>query len=125
MTVNNTDAPKRSWPLLAAMALLVAGLYAAAYLVYAKLNVVFQAPGFASECNLSSALNCDALLDKPESSLFGLPLSLFAVPTYLVMMMLAWRGRAATSAGTSSRHYLIAIGFLATLHSVYMGSVSA
>ena len=61
MTDNNSHAPKRSWPLMAALALLVAGLYAAGYLVYAKLNVIFQAPGFASECNISSALNCDAL----------------------------------------------------------------
>ena len=125
MTENTSHAPKRNWPLIAALALLVAGLYAAAYLVYAKLNVIFQAPGSASECNISSALNCDALMDKPESSLFGLPLSLFAVPTYLVMMFLAWRGRAADIVGSKARHYLAAIAFLATLHSVYMAGVSA
>ena len=125
MTENNAHAPTRSWPLVAAMALLAAGLYAAAYLVYAKLNVVFQAPGFASECNISSALNCDALLDKPESSLFGLPLSLLAVPTYLVMLFLAWRGRAADAKATQSRHFLAGIGALTVIHSAYMASVSA
>ena len=64
-------------------------------------------------------------MDKPESSLFGLPCLLFAIPTYLVMMLLAWQGRAATSAAASARHYLATIGLLATLHSVYMASVSA
>jgi protein-disulfide isomerase/uncharacterized membrane protein/peroxiredoxin len=125
MTDNNSHAPKRSWPLTAAFALLMAGLYAAGYLVYAKLNVIFQAPGFVSECNISSALNCDALMDKPESSLFGLPISLLAIPTYLVMMFLAWRGRASDAAGRSARTYLAGIGALAIVHSVYMASVSA
>jgi protein-disulfide isomerase/uncharacterized membrane protein/peroxiredoxin len=125
MTDNDTHAPTRSWPLVAALALLVAGLYAAGYLVYAKLNVIFQAPGFASECNISSALNCDALMDKPESSLFGLPISLLAIPTYLVMMFLAWRGQASSAAGRSARTYLAGIGTLAVLHSLYMASVSA
>ncbi|MGB0588168.1 MAG: redoxin family protein [Myxococcota bacterium] len=110
---------------MAALALLVAGLYAAGYLVYAKLNVIFQAPGFASECNISSALNCDALMDKPESSLFGLPVSLLAIPTYLVMMFLAWRGRASDAAARGARTYLAGIGALAIVHSIYMASVSA
>jgi protein-disulfide isomerase/thiol-disulfide isomerase/thioredoxin/uncharacterized membrane protein len=125
MADETPHSPARSWPLVAALALLAAGLYAAAYLVYAKLNVVFQAPGFSSQCNLSSALNCDALMDKPESSLFGLPISLWAIPTYLVMAFLAWRGRADDEAASHARVYLAGIGTLAVLHSAYMASVSA
>ena len=48
---------------LTSLLLLVGGIYAATYLIYAKLMVQFQAPGFASECNISQALNCDALMD--------------------------------------------------------------
>jgi len=118
-------APTRSWPLVAALVLLAAGLYAAAYLVYAKLSVVFQAPGFSSQCNLSAALNCDALMDKPESSLFGLPISLLAIPTYLVMAFLAWRGRRSDQSASDARCYLAAIGLLTVLHGLYMASVSA
>ncbi|MDP6944171.1 MAG: vitamin K epoxide reductase family protein, partial [Myxococcota bacterium] len=124
MADETTRTRVRSWSLIAALALLAAGLYAAAYLVYAKLNVVFQAPGFTSECNLSSALNCDALMDKPESSLFGLPISLLAIPTYLVMAFLAWRGGRDDDTATQARSYLAGIGLLTICHSVYMASVS-
>lgn len=125
MADNSSHSPARSWPLIAAFVLLAAGIYAAAYLVYAKLNVVFQAPGFSSQCNLSSVLNCDALMEKPESSLFGLPISLLAIPTYLVMAFLAWRGRGSDAAASDARNYLAGIGTLTVLHSVYMASVSA
>ena len=112
-------------PLWAALVFLAAGLYAACYLIYAKLMVEFQAPGFASECNINSALNCDALLDKPESAIFGLPLSLYAIPTYVVMGFLALRALKNAAVAEAAVSYLATIGTLTVLHSGYMASVSA
>ena len=80
-------APRK--PLVAALAaLLAAGVGVAAYLVYAKLKLEYD-PTFKSACNFGAKLNCDVVQTSEWSTLFGLPIALYGVPTYLGMLWLA------------------------------------
>ena len=84
------DAPRRTWPLKATLVVLTAGLYFAGYLAYLKLKITFPDPDFVSFCKLGDGFDCDEVQRHASSMLFGVPIALLAIPTYLVMGWLAW-----------------------------------
>jgi protein-disulfide isomerase/uncharacterized membrane protein/peroxiredoxin len=73
----------------ALLAVLGIGILVALYLVRHKLKITLD-PDYVSSCNLGGAIDCDRVNTSRWSELFGIPISLLAVPTYLVMGTLVW-----------------------------------
>lgn len=128
---NHTPATRRGL-LFAVLALLVAGIGVASYLVYAKLRLEYD-PAFQSACNFGSKLNCDVVQTSEWSTMLGLPIALFAIPTYLAMLwltLLALRTRPtrdeprAPEIGRQALHLLGGIATLTVAHAAYLGSIS-
>ena len=113
------------------MAVLAAGLGVAVYLVRHKLALK---TGILkdSSCNFGSTLNCDAVNTSQYSELFGLPIAMYAIPTYAVMLYLSWLGLKALTTGDDKEKQqgvvaltaVAGIGLLATAHSLYMAYLS-
>ena len=107
-----------------ALALLGVGI--AAYLLYAKVRIKFDAT-FASACAFSGKLNCDLVQTSPYSELFGVPIALLAIPTYVMMAFLAFY--AALTRDRDAREIahgaLFGLGAATTLYAVYLAYLSA
>ena len=116
---NQSTAPVRPDPgdglptetklIYALLAVLVVGIGVAVYLVRHKLllqtGLLEQ-----SSCNFGGAINCDKVNTSPYSSLFGLPIALYAVPTYGAMIYLVNVARTAmTSDDAEQRARLVRI----------------
>lgn len=72
---------------LAALAALAVGLGLGGYLTYTHVRLLFDNT-YVSDCNFSTTLNCDVVNTSDYSELFGIPIALFAIPTYLVIAFL-------------------------------------
>ncbi|MBM4397271.1 MAG: hypothetical protein FJ087_16495, partial [Deltaproteobacteria bacterium] len=109
-------------------ALAAYGVGAAAYLLYAKIRIKFDA-SFASACDFGGKLNCDAVQTSPYSEVLGVPVALLAIPTYVMMAYLAVaaaRNRdAAPEAAGRSVGALFGLGALTTGYAVYLAWLSA
>ena len=118
------DGIARTWPLWATLALLVVGTAVAAWLVLIKIRLGYDST-YVSACNMGGKLNCDAVQTHPTSSLFGLPVALYALPTYAVMAVLALIGQAREEHSRRALTYLAGIGTLTVLHAAWLAYVSA
>ena len=78
--------------LWATLAVLGIGAIVALYLVDLKLSLLYSQESGAGCNNMGEGFNCDAVNLSEYSTLFGLPISLFALPTYAMMGYLAWWG---------------------------------
>lgn len=86
-------------------AALVMASGAALYLLYAYIQVTYSAEAFDSACNFNETLNCDKLNTSQWGKIAGIPITVFAIPTYLALGVLTWlatlggaRGRTAIDA---------------------------
>lgn len=131
---NGTKAGLPESPVLlhALMAVLAIGIGIAAYMVRHKL--LLETGLIAnSSCNINTTINCDAVNTSQYSSLFGLPIALYAIPTYAVMAFLAWmgvQGVGSSDAAIRERgRYAVAavgaIGALTVAHAMYMAYLSS
>ena len=87
MQANTEENVAKAGPLKATIALLLGGIVLAVYLVWVKLQLKLDS-SFKSICDLGDTFNCGQVQTDPASEVFGLPISLWAVPTYLVMSYL-------------------------------------
>jgi len=69
---------------------LVVASGAALYLLYAYIQVTYSAEAFESACNFNETLNCDKLNTSQWGKIAGIPITVFALPTYLAMAVLTW-----------------------------------
>lgn len=122
--------PKALW---ASIVLLMGGVYVSAYQTYIKIRLQND-PTFKSSCNQGEAFNCDAVMTSSWSEIGGIPISLFAIPTYLLMMYLAVRGLNgmpkrgkvwARERGITSIQFLALLGIGACLYSTFLFFISA
>jgi protein-disulfide isomerase/uncharacterized membrane protein len=121
------ELPTTSGPLYAILALCVAGLGVAIFLVRHKLHITLD-PTYVSSCNLGGAINCDKVNVSDRSELFHLPISLYAIPTYAVTAYLgvqALRALNTTDAairrlGSTALSAVAGIGLLTSLFSLYL-----
>ncbi len=127
------NAVPRKGPLYVALVAVLAGVGIAAYLVSIKLRLQLD-PNFHSACNFGDKLNCDAVQTSKWSSVFGIPVALYAVATYLVMAWLAWLGIRSTPSASRlhapkvARHatYLLgALGLASVGYSIYLAYISS
>lgn len=124
------EAPS-SQLLIATLALLAVGVGVAVYLVRHKLHVLLD-PGYLSSCNLGGAINCDKVNMSGMSELFGLPISLYAVPTYLAQIYLvatAMRagkdGGVDAATGRRALDIVAGLGLLTSAFSLYLALYSS
>lgn len=117
--------PERSGAKLGALGLLAVGTGLGAYLSYTHLRLLYDKT-YDSVCDISATLNCDVVNTSDYSELFGLPIALYAVPTYAVLAFLIFR-----SMGRRGEHettplaFSFGISFLTVLVSIFLAGVSA
>ena len=130
-TQHDTTSPQTAAPgpglLYGIIGLCLAGLGVAIYLVRHKLHITLD-PGYVSSCNVSATVNCDAVNVSGMSEVFKLPVALYAIPTYALMIywaVLALRARSTTdaqlkSAGTVALDLIAAVGLLTSAFSMFL-----
>ncbi len=119
-------------PLLVALGLLLlAGLGVSMYLVRHKLHITND-PTYVSSCNLGGAINCDKVNVSGASEIFGLPISLYGVPTYLVQLYLVAMAFRAKNAAADMKllaargmDIVAGIGLLASAYSMFLAVYSS
>ncbi|MCK6529865.1 thioredoxin domain-containing protein [Myxococcota bacterium] len=85
------EAP-RAWAAHALFAVLAAGIAVAIHLVRFHYSVHGLIEGFVAGCGDDPGWNCAEVQASDYGAIFGIPTALPAIPTYLVLMGLAWRG---------------------------------
>jgi protein-disulfide isomerase/uncharacterized membrane protein len=107
------------------------GLCAAIYLVLVKLRVENEI-GYVSACNFGATFNCDAVQSSKESLVLGIPISIWAIPTYFVMLVLAWFGlqeaqesdsRETQAKRVSALNILVLLGTVSIVYSCYLAYI--
>ena len=130
--VNKTNDMKPGG-LWGAIVLLLGGIGVATYQTYIKLRLQND-PSFKSSCNQGEAFNCDAVMTSSWSEIGGIPISLFAIPAYAIMIYLAYRGIGgkaeagkiwARERGITATRYMVLIGLVSCLYSGYLFYISA
>ena len=124
-------APAASVNLLYGIILLtLAGIGVSMYLLRHKLHITLD-PTYTSSCNLGGAINCDKVNVSGASELFGLPISFFGIPTYVVQLylaVLALRGRSSAElakVGVLAIDAVAGIGLATSLYSLFLGLYSS
>lgn len=84
-----TVDPRLIWGIWAALLVAVA---AAGYLLRSYMLSTYGVEAFESACNFGGSFNCDRINTSEWGKLQGVPLTVFAIPTYLAMAALAWLG---------------------------------
>jgi protein-disulfide isomerase len=80
---------------------------------------------YTSFCNVNSTVNCDAVLMSAYGTLFGVPVSVWALASYAVLAILLYRRRGAVGAArTQSSSLLLGLALWNAVFSVYMAGLS-
>lgn len=116
--------PARRWALLAQFPVLLVAASAALYLAYAHVVSTHGAGGFESLCNLGGKLNCDAVNTSEWASLWGAPISAWALPVYAVMAWLTSRALNGGQQGERAQGALVVLAGFNVLVSVFLGYIS-
>lgn len=141
-TASATPAPPamvsiRKGPLAVMALFLVAGIVVSLILIGMKLDMELGAAD-TTQWGCEKGSGCHAVQMSPHSvdPIFGLPIALFAVPTYLTMAFLAFLGFSAgkgesvearlnsSAIGEAAVLSLLGIGILTCLHALYLFGVS-
>jgi|GEM_PF-511444 len=131
-TTTTPAQPMRAGMLWAALGVLGVGVIIALYLVDLKLSLLYSEQSGAGCNDMGEGFSCDKVNLSEYSTVFGLPLSLYAIPTYFMMGYLAWWGiRALQTAtpfddedGRSGVALAGSIGLLTCVHAVYLFFIS-
>ncbi len=75
---------------------------AALYLLYAYIQVTYSVEAFDSACNFNETLNCDKLNTSSWGKIAGIPITVFAVPTYLALAALVALARKGGARGLAA-----------------------
>jgi len=129
----NTQTPEttstvRKPALWVAMTLLSAGLAAAIYGVFVKIRLELNT-GYTAGCDVGS-MSCTAVMSQDQYAvIFGIPIALWAIPTYAMMMALAWFGLKSDSDeerahATSATQMLTVMGAITSAYAVFLFYVS-
>ncbi|MFM7203213.1 MAG: thioredoxin domain-containing protein [Myxococcota bacterium] len=109
----------------AAQLLLTAGLGVAGYLTYSHMRLVYSKDVVDSLCNINAVFDCDKVNTSEYSELFGLPVALYAIPTYLVLIFLIQQSRKRMPDDEQAPLSMaFGISLLTGLVSIFLGSVS-
>ena len=118
--------------LFGALSTLLVGISSAIHLVGIKIDLLAGGTGNAG-CQVSPGFDCGSVNSSAQSMMFGVPISLLALPTYALMgylLITAWRGARSSqqveqARGDYSLKLATAIGLLTVLYSGYLYYVSS
>ena len=113
----------RRIPFIFVIVLLSAGIGAAWYLTMVKLQLQYH-PDYISGCNYSKAVNCDTVQTSAQSEIFGIPIALLGIATYVAMMFLAVMAVAGRSHRRRALSALFCVGLATCGYSVYLAFIS-
>ncbi len=82
--------PLHPYAAMVIWAFLAVATVAAGYLFYAFTMLEFGPAGFESACKVSETFDCDALNTSEYGKIAGIPITVFAIATYLAFAFLAW-----------------------------------
>ena len=101
--------------------LLAAGLCIGVYLAWHHENQLYgDATARLANCPESDTVNCELVNTSRWAELLGVPIAAYAIPTYLLVMILLWAGR--TRASMMS--YVFCIGLMTALASLFLLYIS-
>ena len=127
MNVYRTETPRwdfSPFPWLAVIAIALVGLIASAYLAYLH-YAVHTKIGYSSFCAYSKTVNCDTVAQSPYSVFLGVPVAVWGVLGYALVLFLSFLGLREDHSG---RRLWILAYFIAALFglvSLLLGAVSA
>jgi protein-disulfide isomerase/uncharacterized membrane protein/thiol-disulfide isomerase/thioredoxin len=123
---SRTDIPRvgRAWALLALLPVLLLSAGVAAYLGWVHILLTHGEAAFESACKLGGSFDCDKVNTSRWSELFGLPISLWAVPLYLAMGWLALVGGRADRRGQRARGALALLSGWNLAVSLFLAGIS-
>ena len=102
---------------------LFVGIGAAWYLTMVKLQLQYH-PDYTSGCNYSEAINCDTVQTSEQSEIFGIPIALMGIATYVVMIFLAVLAVTGRQYRQKALSALFCIGLATCGYSVYLAIIS-
>lgn len=85
---------------------LAVAAWAGGYLFYGYMMSTYSAEAFDSACDVNQTFNCSALNNSSWSKIFGIPLTVFALPTYLALALAGWFGYRGGPRGLASLRLL-------------------
>jgi len=91
MRPGETQPNTRREPLYAVPVFMAIGIGLAAYLAIVKLSDLYIVD-FKSSCTQGQTVDCTAVQKSDYSTVMGIPLSIWAIGTYLAMIALGWLG---------------------------------
>ena len=115
-----TDGIERAlWTALAlSVAVALAQLYVHSQLVATR-------GAYTSFCNVSSTVNCDAVLMSAYGTLFGVPVSAWALASYTLLVILLFRRRGAVGAArTQASRLFLGLALWNAVFSLYMAGLT-
>jgi len=103
--------------------LLAIGIGAAWYLAMVKLRLQYH-PEYISDCNYSQTVNCDTVQTSDQSEIFGIPIALLGIATYVAMMVLAILAAIGGRHRPKALSALFSVGLATCLYSLYLAIIS-
>lgn len=97
----------------------------ALYLLRAFLQKTYGEESFESACNFSETFNCDKINTSTYGKLGGVPITVFAIPTYAAFATLAWLATQGRSWSRSALQLLVAGSGAAVAYGLFLLYVMA
>jgi len=112
---------RQQWPFYVLLALWSAGILISGALLWHHENLVHGlGQAQLSFCTEGSVFNCNAVNSSSFAEIAGVPVVLWAIPTYLILIGLLFRRKKIPGV----RWMITTAGFLMTLFSLYLGGIS-
>ncbi len=120
------EVPATSHLELAIVGALVLGATLSGTILYIHARLATSQGAYTSFCNVSTRVNCDAVLTSSYGMLLGVPIALWALLTYLALATLVLvRGRLRRDAHARATLLLFAIAVWSLAFSLYMAAIAA
>jgi protein-disulfide isomerase/uncharacterized membrane protein len=118
------DPPRWSTWLLGGAA--VAGIVLASISTWVHHEIAHSSAGYTSFCNLSATVNCDTVVTSPYGKLAGVPVSVWAIGFYMLLLSLALRAASSDPHRRDrARADALAMTVAGGLFSAYLAGISA
>ncbi len=116
---------ERAWALRLLWLVLLVSTGLAGWLAWSHLHLTHGVGAFESGCSIDATFDCDKVNTSDWSELFGIPISLYALPVYTAMAWFAGIGLQQSRRGARARGLLTVLAGLNLAVSLYLLLVMA
>src|SRR5262249_48804954 len=118
-------APPR-WSTWALGTAALAGIVLASVSTWVHHEVTHSSSGFTSFCNINATVNCDTVVTSPYGMLLGVPVSVWALIFYALLLLVALRVTSSDAVRRDrARADAFALAVAGALFSAYLAGISA